>query len=301
MEHTVTNISVELVIVQTNYTRGTGEIVFFLGNKNMELTVTHISVGVQTSFTRFTGEIAFLHEIVFQHETVTNISIEVGVQTSYTRGTGEIVFFLGNKNMEHAVTNISVEVVNPSPSVHLTVGSAPVSMPPKQQMQVPIHLACLGPMEEPPTVCFSYNLCNVVVSQELKLPVANHKFMVPEVKIPTEVFFAEWKALSTPPHKAQEMFERAGALTTDAIANVLRSASLGVEHGYLDPSPHNEAGAAYFCSLEGGQKQTTLVLCRVEGKPQTMCQFRVTVESPSPVVAASIKDMIVLQLQALPA
>ena len=40
-----------------------------------------------------------------------------------------------------------------------------------------------------------YTLCNVVVAQDLRLPVASHKFVMPEPIIAREIFFEQWKAL----------------------------------------------------------------------------------------------------------
>jgi AP-2 complex subunit alpha len=54
-----------------------------------------------------------------------------------------------------------------------------------------------------------------------------------------------------------------GPLSSPSVVAVLRSVSLGVEHGYLDPSPHNEAGAAYFvCGQPGAPEQSVLVMVR---------------------------------------
>ncbi len=52
-----------------------------------------------------------------------------------------------------------------------------------------------------------------------------------------------------------------GPLASPSVVAVLRLANLGVEHGYLDPSPYNEAGAAYFvCGQPGGPEQAVLVM-----------------------------------------
>lgn len=69
---------------------------------------------------------------------------------------------------------------------------------------------------------------------------------------------------SVPPNKAQDMVSRETPLTSEAVIGVLRQAGLGVEHAYLDPSPYNEAGAAYFyCGPPNGtpeQQQKVLVM-----------------------------------------
>eukprot|EP00798_Chlamydomonas_sp_ICE-L_P015243 gene15243-21325_t len=194
--------------------------------------------------------------------------LQVGVQSSYTRGQGTFTLFLGNKHGEQALTNLSFTITAPSPSVQLNVGPAPVTLAPKQQMQVPIQIMSLTPGVEPPAVHLAYTLCNVVVAQDLRMPVANHKFL------------------------AQEMFERSGAIESDSVVSVLRAVNFGANHGHLDPSPHNEAGAGYFITGPAGQEQQTLVMCRIEGNPQTMSQFRVTVESSDPTLAATLKDSV---------
>eukprot|EP00955_Chlamydomonas_euryale_P024421 257493-Chlamydomonas_euryale.AAC.1 len=54
-----------------------------------------------------------------------------------------------------------------------------------------------------------------------------------------------------------------GPINVADVPEVLRQASLGVEPGYLDPSPYNEAGAGYFLSGPPGVEPTrTLVMVR---------------------------------------
>ncbi|GFH10590.1 alpha_adaptinC2 domain-containing protein, partial [Haematococcus lacustris] len=106
------------------------------------------------------------------------------------------------------------------------------------------------------------------------------------------MFFEQWKASSTPPYKCQEMVERASPASIATVGAVTRLANLGVEHGYLDPSPCNEAGAGYFCYASNAGEQTVLVMARIEGNPQNMAQFRVTVVSQAPQVSAQLKDLI---------
>ena len=141
----------------------------------------------------------------------------------------------------------------------------------------------------------------------LKLPVAMHKFMAPEPGIAKEFFFDQWKAHQAPPCKAQEMVERppaTGPLSSEAIVGIMRSLHFGVEHGYLDPSPHNEAGAAYWACGPADQPAESLAsaicCCRVEANPQNRCQFRVTVVSPTPAVAAAVHQLLAAQIRAAP-
>lgn len=65
---------------------------------------------------------------------------------------------------------------------------------------------------------------------------------------------------SAPPAKAQENLERATPVTSPTLVTLARMANLGVEHGYLDPSPYNEAGAAHFVFGPPGAEQAVLVM-----------------------------------------
>lgn len=47
----------------------------------------------------------------------------------------------------------------------------------------------------------------------------------------------------------------------DPAVLLLRGLNFGVEHLYLDPSPNNEAGAAYFVCGPPGAEQ--MLLCQV--------------------------------------
>jgi hypothetical protein len=53
------------------------------------------------------------------------------------------------------------------------------------------------------------------------------------------------------------MVERPSPLSVESAVALLRSTGFGVEHGYLDPNPHNEAGAAHFVC--GSPEQRVLV------------------------------------------
>jgi AP-2 complex subunit alpha len=59
----------------------------------------------------------------------------------------------------------------------------------------------------------------------------------------------------------QQMLERPTPLSIDATLLLLRGLNFGVEHLYLDPSPNNEAGAAYFICGQPGAEQA--LLCQV--------------------------------------
>lgn len=57
------------------------------------------------------------------------------------------------------------------------------------------------------------------------------------------------------------MVERPTPLGIDPTLLLLRGLNFGVEHLYLDPSPNNEAGAAYFICGQPGAEQA--LLCQV--------------------------------------
>lgn len=64
-----------------------------------------------------------------------------------------------------------------------------------------------------------------------------------------------------PPLKVQQMVERGTPLGIDPTLLLLHGLNFGVEHLYLDPSPNNEAGAAYFICGPPGAEQA--LLCQV--------------------------------------
>lgn len=100
------------------------------------------------------------------------------------------------------------------------MGPVPGVLEPKQQVQVHLTLQCLAPFTAPPALALSYGVAGApaLSALPLRLPVAMHKFMAPEVHIPKESFFEHWR--TAPPHcKAQEMVDRgaAGPLSSEAV------------------------------------------------------------------------------------
>ncbi|KAG2494582.1 hypothetical protein HYH03_007348 [Edaphochlamys debaryana] len=233
--------------------------------------------------------------------------LQIGLQSQYGRGSGNISLFLGNKNAAARLTTVSITLAAPAPGLQVTVGPLPPQLEPKQQVQVPISLVCLGPFTAPPALALSYGVGGAPALPPpgfaLRLPVAMHKFMLPEPRIPKELFFEHWRAAQ--PHcKAQEMVDRAatGPLSPEAVQGLMRLLHLGVEHGYLDPSPHNEAGAAYWgAGPVPEQQRPVLCCCRVEGNPQNRAQFRVTVVAEQPELAQQVHALLVAQVKAAPA
>jgi len=61
-------------------------------------------------------------------------------------------------------------------------------------VQVVVQVTCLQPFLEAPRVQLRYSTGARQVVQELALPLAPHKFMVPEPHIAKEAFFDKWKS-----------------------------------------------------------------------------------------------------------
>lgn len=61
-------------------------------------------------------------------------------------------------------------------------------------LQVVVQVACLHPFLEAPRLQLRYICGTRQVVQELALPLAPHKFMLPDPHISKEVFFDKWKA-----------------------------------------------------------------------------------------------------------
>ncbi|PNW74645.1 hypothetical protein CHLRE_12g488850v5 [Chlamydomonas reinhardtii] len=229
--------------------------------------------------------------------------LQIGLQSQYTRGRGNIVLYFGNKHAGAQLTNVSLVQTVQSPGVAMTPGPMPAVLEPKQQLQVSIGLTCLGPFTEAPALALNYGVAGAPAlnAMQLRLPVAMHKFMAPEVHIPKEVFFDHWRA-AQPANKAQEMVDRAaaGPISPETVQGLMRLLHLGVEHGYLDPSPHNEAGAAYWACGPADPQRVVLCCCRVEANPQNRAQFRVTVVADQPELAQGVHALLVAQLKAAP-
>lgn len=219
--------------------------------------------------------------------------LQIGVQSRYLRGRGEILLFLGNQNASQPLEQLAL-VLGQNTTLQAVLGDVPSQLAPSQQVKIPLTVSCVQPLSGPVTLQLGYTVGGRAVLRELRLPVVPHKFMVPEPGIAREVFFESWKQIAGPPCKQQEMVQRATPLSVESAVAILRTLGFGVEHGYLDPSPHNEAGAATF--VFGAPEQALLVQCRVEGNPQNRMQFRVTVASPSPTLAAALKEAIVEQI-----
>eukprot|EP00198_Chlamydomonas_reinhardtii_P001583 XP_001690919.1 alpha-adaptin [Chlamydomonas reinhardtii] len=210
--------------------------------------------------------------------------LQIGLQSQYTRGRGNIVLYFGNKHAGAQLTNVSLVQTVQSPGVAMTPGPMPAVLEPKQQLQVSIGLTCLGPFTEAPALALNYGVAGAPAlnAMQLRLPVAMHKFM--------------------PANKAQEMVDRAaaGPISPETVQGLMRLLHLGVEHGYLDPSPHNEAGAAYWACGPADPQRVVLCCCRVEANPQNRAQFRVTVVADQPELAQGVHALLVAQLKAAP-
>eukprot|EP00879_Flechtneria_rotunda_P008959 GHRR01009380.1.p1 GENE.GHRR01009380.1~~GHRR01009380.1.p1 ORF type:complete len:1159 (+),score=411.60 GHRR01009380.1:174-3479(+) len=187
--------------------------------------------------------------------------LQIGLQSRYTRSKGELLLFLGNKQTAQPLENLALLLSDPSPAIQVVMGQLPAQLAPKQQVQVSLQVTCMQPFLEPPRLQLRYATGSRQVVQELALPLAPHKFMVPEPQIGKEAFFERWKSYHGPPLKLQQMVERGQPLGIDATLLLLRGLNFGVEHLYLDPSPNNEAGAAYFVCGQPGAEQA--LLCQV--------------------------------------
>ncbi|GIL47564.1 hypothetical protein Vafri_4358 [Volvox africanus] len=230
--------------------------------------------------------------------------LQVGLQSQYTRGSGTVVLYLGNKHMAAQLTSVALVVAVSLPGVLVSIAPVPAVLEIKQQVQVPLAVVCLAPFTTPPVLSLSYAVggAPALTGLQLRLPTAMHKFMTPEPHIPKEVFFEHWRH-APPQCKAQEMVDRGatGPLSSESVQSIMRLLHLGVEHGYLDPSPHNEAGSAYWSCGPAEAQRTAICCCRVEGNPQNRAQFRVTVVSEQPELATAVHSLLVAQIRAAPA
>lgn len=61
-------------------------------------------------------------------------------------------------------------------------------------LQVRVQVTCMQPFLEAPRLQLQYTTGSRQVLQDLTLPLAPHKFMVPEPHIAKEAFFEKWKS-----------------------------------------------------------------------------------------------------------
>ncbi|KAL6506444.1 hypothetical protein OROGR_024625 [Orobanche gracilis] len=156
--------------------------------------------------------------------------IQIGIKAEWRAHHGRVVLFLGNKNIAPLV---SVQALILPPS-HLKVELS------------------LVPDTIPPRAQFGTHLVNV----KLRLPASLNKFLQP-IMVSAEEFFPQWRSLSGPPLKLQEVVRGVRPMLLAEMANLLNSLHLTVCPG-LDPNANNLVASTTYYS-----ESTHAMLCLV--------------------------------------
>lgn len=219
--------------------------------------------------------------------------IQIGIKAEWRAPHGRFVLFLGNKNTSPLV---SVQaLILPPAHLKLELSLVPETIPPRAQVQCPLEVVNLRPSRDVAVLDFSYKFASHAVSVKLRLPAVLNKFLQP-IQVSAEEFFPQWRSLSGPPLKLQEVVRGVRAMPLPEMANLFNSYRLLVCPG-LDPNPNNLVASTTFYS-----ESTRAMLCliRIETDPADRTQLRMTVASGDPTLTFELKEFIKEQLVSIP-
>ncbi|CAN1252629.1 AP-2 complex subunit alpha-2 [Linum perenne] len=196
-------------------------------------------------------------------------NIQIGIKAEWRAHQGRLILFLGNKNTSPLV---SVQVLL-LPPAHLKVelSIVPDTIPPRAQVQCPLEFVNLRPSRDVAVLDFSYKSGPSMVNVKLRLPAVLNKFFQP-ITVSAEEFFPQWRSLSGPPLKLQEVVRGVRPLPLPEMANLFNSFRLTVSPG----------------------------LVRIETDPADRTQLRMTVASGDPTLTFELKEYIKEQLISIP-
>ncbi|KAI5592601.1 hypothetical protein BDE02_04G163400 [Populus trichocarpa] len=220
-------------------------------------------------------------------------NIQIGIKAEWRAHQGRLVLFLGNKNTSPLVSVQALIL----PPVHLKIelSLVPETIPPRAQVQCPLELMNLHPSRDAAVLDFSYKFGTNMVNVKLRLPAVLNKFLQP-ISVSAEEFFPQWRSLSGPPLKLQEVVRGVRPLSLIEMTNLFNSLRLTVCPG-LDPNPNNLVASTTFYSES---TRPMLCLIRIETDPADLTQLRMTVASGDPTLTFELKEFIKEQLVSIP-
>ncbi|KNA10505.1 hypothetical protein SOVF_143840 [Spinacia oleracea] len=220
--------------------------------------------------------------------------IQIGTKADWRAHHGRMVLFLGNKN---TATLDSVQaVILPPAHLKTELSLVPEIIPPRAQVQCPLEIVNLRPSRDVSVLDFSYKFATSMVNVKLRLPAVLNKFLQP-IPVSAEEFFPQWRSLSGPPLKLQEVVRGVRPMPLIEMINLFNSYHLMVCPG-LDPNPNNLVASATYYS-----ESTRAMLClmRIETDPADRTQLRMTVATGDPTLTFELKEFVKEQLVAIPA
>ncbi|KAK3043598.1 hypothetical protein RJ639_001660 [Escallonia herrerae] len=219
--------------------------------------------------------------------------VQIGIKAEWRAHHGRLVLFLGNKNTAPLV---SVQaLILPPTHLRLELSLVPDTIPPRAQVQCPLEVVNIRPSRDVAVLDFSYRFGNNVVNVKLRLPAVLNKFLQP-IPVSAEEFFPQWRSLSGPPLKLQEVVRGVRPMSLMEMSSLFNSFRLMVCPG-LDPNANNLVASTTFYS-----ESTRAMLClvRVETDPADRSQLRMTVASGDPTLTFELKEFIKEQLVSIP-
>ncbi|XP_030522731.1 AP-2 complex subunit alpha-1-like isoform X1 [Rhodamnia argentea] len=219
--------------------------------------------------------------------------IQIGIKAEWRAHHGRLVLFLGNKNTSPLVS-VQALILPPS-HLKTELSLVPDTIPPRAQVQCPLEVVNLRPSRDVAVLDFSYKFGSHAVNIKLRLPAVLNKFLQP-LTLTADEFFPQWRSLSGPPLKLQEVIRGVRPLPLLEMANLLNSFRVMVCPG-LDPNPNNLVASTTFYS-----ESTRAMLClvRIETDPADRTQLRMTVSSGDPTLTFELKEYIKEQLVDIP-
>ncbi|XAR60082.1 hypothetical protein NMG60_11033323 [Bertholletia excelsa] len=219
---------------------------------------------------------------------------QIGIKAEWRAHHGRLVLFLGNKNTA-PLASVQALILPPS-HLRIELSLVPETIPPRAQVQCPLEVINLRPSRDVAVLDFSYKFGTHLVNVKLRLPAVLNKFLQP-ILLSAEEFFPQWRSLSGPPLKLQEVVRGVRPMPLMEMANLFNSFRLMICPG-LDPNANNLVASTTFCS-----ESTRAMLClvRIETDPADRTQLRLTVASGDPTLTFELKEFIKEQLISIPA
>ncbi|CAI0452668.1 unnamed protein product [Linum tenue] len=220
-------------------------------------------------------------------------NIQIGIKAEWRAHQGRLVLFLGNKNTA-SLGSVQALILPPT-HLKMELSLVPETIPPRAQVQCPLEVMNLRPSRDVAVLDFSYKFGPTMVNVKLRLPAVLNKFLQP-ITVSPEEFFPQWRSLSGPPLKLQEVVRGVRPLPLPEMANLFNTYRLTVCPG-LDPNPNNLVASTTFYS-----ETTRAMLClvRIETDPADRTQLRMTVASGDPTLTFELKEFIKEQLVSIP-
>lgn len=219
--------------------------------------------------------------------------IQIGIKAEWRAHHGRLVLFLGNKNTS-PLESVRAVILPPA-HLKMELSLVPETIPPRAQVQCPLEAVNLRPSRDVAVLDFTHKFATHMVNVKLRLPAVFNKFLQP-IQVSGEEFFMQWRSLSGPPLKLQEVVRGVRPMSLAEMANFFNSFRLSICPG-LDPNPNNLVASTTFYS-----ESTRAMLClmRIETDPADRTQLRMTIASGDPALTFELKEFVKEQLVSIP-